>query len=134
MTQLTDGRVSRKEASALIQSTNRNPMTGISAELLLALQCLVDFCEDTLIKPNEVSEVVEARRVISKAIDYPAPPIHCPPQLVQKLAVTGEMVAKAKTAYWHEVHNGGGYSDKCYAVAISAALPLTKSIGRDEEF
>lgn len=36
--------------------------------------------------------------------------------------VTDGMVAKAKTAYWHEVHNGGGYSDKCYEAAIAAAL------------
>lgn len=36
--------------------------------------------------------------------------------------ITEAMVEAAKSAYWHEVHNGGGYSDKCYEAAISAAL------------
>ena len=36
--------------------------------------------------------------------------------------VTDAMVSAAKSAYWHEVHNGGGYSDKCYEAAIRAAL------------
>jgi hypothetical protein len=36
--------------------------------------------------------------------------------------ITKEMIEAAKSAYWHEVHNGGGYSDKCYEAAIRAAL------------
>jgi hypothetical protein len=36
--------------------------------------------------------------------------------------ITREMIEAAKAAYWHEAHNGGGYSDKCYEAAISAAL------------
>ncbi|WP_457586179.1 hypothetical protein [Ensifer canadensis] len=36
--------------------------------------------------------------------------------------ITKEMIEAAKAAYWHEAHNGGGYSDKCYEAAISAAL------------
>src|SRR5688572_10100448 len=39
-------------------------------------------------------------------------------------AVTDEMVEAAKAAYWHEVHHGGGYSDKCYEAAIAAAISL----------
>ncbi|MBD9540150.1 hypothetical protein IB276_11865 [Ensifer sp. ENS04] len=38
------------------------------------------------------------------------------------MTVTKEMIEAAKAAYWHEAHNGGGYSDKCYEAAISAAL------------
>ncbi|WP_322884209.1 hypothetical protein U8C35_07575 [Sinorhizobium medicae] len=38
--------------------------------------------------------------------------------------ITPEMIEAAKSAYWSEVHHGGGYSDKCYAAAIQAALCL----------
>ena len=40
------------------------------------------------------------------------------------ITITDEMVANAKTAYWHEVHNGGGYSDECYRAALTAALAV----------
>jgi hypothetical protein len=43
-----------------------------------------------------------------------------------KVSVTGKMITAAKAAYWHEVHNGGGYSDKCYEAAIRAALSSTE--------
>lgn len=36
--------------------------------------------------------------------------------------VTEKMIEAAKAAYWHEVHNVGGYSDQCYRAAIEAAL------------
>jgi hypothetical protein len=38
------------------------------------------------------------------------------------ITVTKGMIEAAKAAYWHEAHNGGGYSDKCYEAAIQAAL------------
>lgn len=36
--------------------------------------------------------------------------------------ITKEMIEAAKAAYWHEMHHGGGYTDKCYEAAIRAAL------------
>lgn len=43
--------------------------------------------------------------------------------------ITKEAIEAAKSAYWHEVHNGGGYSDKCYEVALTAALPFLPIAG-----
>ncbi|MBM7046086.1 hypothetical protein [Rhizobium lusitanum] len=42
---------------------------------------------------------------------------------------TKTAIAAAKAAYWHETHNGGGYSDKCYEAAIRAALVTMASEG-----
>ncbi|NTG07185.1 hypothetical protein [Rhizobium rhizogenes] len=42
---------------------------------------------------------------------------------------TKTAIAAAKAAYWHETHNGGGYSDKCYEAAIRAALITMASEG-----
>ena len=41
---------------------------------------------------------------------------------LEPVAVTEAMVKEAKAAYWHDVHHGGGYSDKCYEAALRAAL------------
>lgn len=41
---------------------------------------------------------------------------------------TEAQIAAAKAAYWHEVHNGGGYSDKCYEAAIAAVISDEPSV------
>lgn len=40
------------------------------------------------------------------------------------MTISKEAIEAAKSAYWHEAHNGGGYSDKCYEAALTAALPF----------
>ncbi len=42
--------------------------------------------------------------------------------------ITKEAIEAAKSAYWHEAHNGGGYSDKCYEAVLTAALPFLSTL------
>ncbi|KSV78959.1 hypothetical protein N182_18345 [Sinorhizobium sp. GL2] len=45
------------------------------------------------------------------------------------MTISKEAIEAAKAAYWTEAHNGGGYSDKCYEAALTAALPFLPIAG-----
>lgn len=94
---------------------------GISRRDWSAVEVAANRLRDDI---DETRRILAGTGIGSLPNDYPLPRLAAD---ALSVTITDAMVQAAKAAYWHEVHNGGGYSDKCYEAALRASLSPTRN-------